>query len=208
MKSFHAYYNEMLAANTGRFDSVRLAITGDNLVAAGTINEAIADYNEMETNRKFINSLIINKLAAGDTLDASDTTALESIFSQHWITAGMSVYNAAAILGKEYYAPEISSRQMQPVTEAKAETKKENKKTFTPKVYPNPANDRLFITGLTEGLNMLEIYDTYGRLVIKQQAKETNHSVELTGMINGIYYIRIVNEEKDMFYQRFVLLKK
>lgn len=206
--SFHAFYNEMLAANTGRFDSVRLAITGDNLVAAGTINEAIADDNEMETNRKFINSLIINKLAAGDTLDGADTTALEAIFEQHWITAGMSVYNAAAMLGKEYYAPEISSRLVQAVTEMKTETKKETPVKAVPRVYPNPANDRLFITGMTEGLNVLEIYDSYARQVIKKQTHELNHSIDLSGIVNGIYYIRIANDENELFFQRFVVLKK
>lgn len=119
--SFQRFYSEMDTSNIGSFGAIREAIDSNMVDSAATLNELVTDINSIEYSRKSVNSVIINKILQGLDPDAADSTLLEYIFAQHWIIAGKAVYEAAAILGKEYHSPEVSFRKS---TEAAEETKK------------------------------------------------------------------------------------
>ena len=204
MKSFHAFYNAMLAANIGKFDSVNIALRESDLESADAINESISDENNIEANNKIINNLIINKISVGDTLNSSDTTALEEIFTQHWDTAGLAVYSAAAILFKEYYTEveEVSPRLAQ-----QPQQKPPAKEAGSIKLFPNPANSKLYITGLTGEKNTIEVYDCYGRLVYKKPNAEETSEIDISFLANGLYSFRVLNSTGICFKTTFALLK-
>ncbi|HMR45744.1 MAG TPA: T9SS type A sorting domain-containing protein [Bacteroidia bacterium] len=204
--SFRAFYNAMRNANIGKFDSVKQAVKADDIAAAATINSSIAESNDMEANYKLINSLIIGKLAAGDTLDASDTTALESLLAQHWLTAGNSVYSAAALLGKEYYSLELPALR-HGGSQAQNELPEKTLPADKVRIQPNPVNNTLFITGLSDASNELVVYDIYGRLIIKKQTNDTNSSIDVSSLSDGVYNLRIKNETGEYFKKRFVVIK-
>ena len=204
--SFRAFYNAMLNANIGKFDSVKQAVKADDITAAATINSSIAESNDMEANYKLINSLIIGKLAVGDTLDASDTIALESLLAQHWLIAGNSVYSAAALLGREYYSPELPA-----LRHGGSQTQNELPEKTLPadkvRIQPNPTNSTLYVSGMPEGKNEIEVYDIYGRLLLKKNASATGSIIDVSSLSDGVYNIRIKNEAGEYFKKRFVVIK-
>jgi hypothetical protein len=204
--SFRAFYNAMLNANIGKFDSVKQAVKADDIAAAATINSSIAESNDMEANHKLINSLIIGKLAAGDTLDASDTTALESLLAQHWLIAGKSVYSAAALLGKEYYSPELPA-----LRHGGSQTQNELPEKTLPadkvRIQPNPANSLLLVTGMSNGKNEMQVYDLYGRLLFKKQNNSSSGLIDVSSLAEGVYNLRIRNEADEYFRTRFIVIK-
>ena len=204
--SFRAFYNVMLNANIGKFDSVKQAIKADDIAAAATINSSITESNDMEANYKLINSLIIGKLAAGDTLDATDTTALESLLAQHWLIAGKSVYSAAALLGKEYYSPELPA-----LRQGGSHTQNELPEKTLPadkvRIQPNPANSLLLVTGMSDGKNEMQVYDLYGRLLFTKQNNSSSGVIDVSSLAEGIYNLRIRNETDEYFRTRFIVIK-
>ena len=196
----------MLNANIGKFDSVKQAIKADDIAAAATINSSITESNDMEANYKLINSLIIGKLAAGDTLDATDTTALESLLAQHWLIAGKSVYSAAALLGKEYYSPELPA-----LRQGGSHTQNELPEKTLPadkvRIQPNPANSLLLVTGMSDGKNEMQVYDLYGRLLFTKQNNSSSGVIDVSSLAEGIYNLRIRNETDEYFRTRFIVIK-
>lgn len=53
-------------------------------------------------------------------------------------------------------------------------------------IYPNPANDFLYIENLTEPIQV-EIYDLSGKVLLSQEANEARKQVNLSQLSNGIY---------------------
>ncbi len=204
--SFRAFYNAMRNANIGKFDSVKQAVKADDIAAAATINSSITESNDMEANYKLINSLIIGKLAAGDTLDASDTIALESLLAQHWLIAGNSVYSAAALLGREYYSPELPA-----LRHGGSQTQNELPEKTLPadkvRIQPNPVNSLLLVTGMGDGKNEMQVYDLYGRLLFKKQNNSSSGVIDVSSLAEGVYNLRIRNEANEYFRTRFIVIK-
>ena len=63
-------------------------------------------------------------------------------------------------------------------------------------LYPNPANNKtkLEVEGLDSDAD-ITIYDIHGRVLKRMKLKESEREVNiyLTGLIKGIYQVRIVN---------------
>jgi hypothetical protein len=57
-------------------------------------------------------------------------------------------------------------------------------------VYPNPANDKLFIQ--TNGISILkiELVDFTGKLVYTSNSLNQNNGIDISGLANGIYFVK------------------
>ncbi len=64
--------------------------------------------------------------------------------------------------------------------------------TGTVLVYPNPAQDKVTISGL-EGSEQVSLYDVSGRLLQEQKADLHLTHISLSGLSEGVYYIRIMD---------------
>ena len=67
-------------------------------------------------------------------------------------------------------------------------------------IYPNPANDKLYVETLTQTQTLtIEIYDVYGR---QQVTKSLSHQgalvVDLTNLNSGIYFVKVVTENGNV----------
>ena len=70
-------------------------------------------------------------------------------------------------------------------------------------IYPNPANDRLYIEAEGEIENVV-IYDIYGRhQVTKTPSHQEMTSVNVSGLKAGIYFVKI-NTENGEIVKRFI----
>ncbi|MCD4793354.1 MAG: T9SS type A sorting domain-containing protein [Bacteroidales bacterium] len=72
-------------------------------------------------------------------------------------------------------------------------------------VYPNPAEDRIFINfnNISEINYSVEIFDLQGRL-IKSDSNNNQNYVDINNLINGVYIIRIIDELSNVYYSKFI----
>jgi hypothetical protein len=63
-------------------------------------------------------------------------------------------------------------------------------------IYPNPAQDRVFISGITEK-SQLAIYDISGKLVLKQTIS-SEQTINVNNLKSGIYLINIRNNTQNI----------
>jgi len=63
-------------------------------------------------------------------------------------------------------------------------------------IYPNPAQDRVFISGITEK-SQLAIYDISGKLVLKQTIS-SEQAINVNHLKSGIYLINIRNKNHNI----------
>lgn len=65
------------------------------------------------------------------------------------------------------------------------------------RIYPNPSNDILTIDLRADSrIEQIEIVDNAGKLVsLKQINSETSHQLDVSGLPNGLYFIRLRNAE-------------
>jgi len=69
----------------------------------------------------------------------------------------------------------------------------------TPKIYPNPANDILFIQSPSTILGLIYIiYDQFGREVLHGKLINENTSVDLKHLPAGSYYVKIGEKSKHI----------
>jgi len=62
------------------------------------------------------------------------------------------------------------------------------------RVYPNPVSNNLNIE-CEENINKLELYDTFGRIVISQESVQNNTSIDVSSLANGIYILKLRTAE-------------
>jgi len=60
-------------------------------------------------------------------------------------------------------------------------------------IYPNPANDKLQITGVTSGT--VEIINTKGQIVTSLTAADTKTAIDISGLSDGVYIIKIMTDQ-------------
>ncbi len=76
------------------------------------------------------------------------------------------------------------------------------------KIYPNPSSDNLYITANSPETLNLEIFDSFGRLVLNQRILPIESpKISLTHLPSGLYFIRIssIERQKELFYQTKLL---
>ena len=76
------------------------------------------------------------------------------------------------------------------------------------RVYPNPTKKDLLVDlgGISENV-LLEVFDVRGRLILTQETEGTNTRRISLNAENGIYFLRVKNEERVLGIRRFTLLK-
>jgi hypothetical protein len=73
---------------------------------------------------------------------------------------------------------------------------KDETRKFDFAIYPNPATDKIFVSGLPQGRSDVELLDVLGRSVIKRVAgahgvNETSLEIDRPKVASGFYYISV-----------------
>lgn len=199
--SFQMFYDQMIETNIGKLSEVVTAIDSNLVDSAIVLNGSVIDTNNIEYARKTINQILIEKVLKDSILTFADTLNLEFIFYQHWITSGMSVYDAAAILDREYHSPQTSLR----LQNFNSSNQRDLISKF--KVYPNPASNKLFISELQNLNNKIEIYDPFDRLVFKQEFTFHTIEINISNFPNGIYILKLIDDSGGISKASFNVIK-
>ncbi len=73
--------------------------------------------------------------------------------------------------------------------------------TTTVKLYPNPAKDLLFFSGIDEGVYTITIMDMQGKMIMSKKHTQ-NNSIDISFLKNGIYIIELVPQKTGESYRR------
>lgn len=86
------------------------------------------------------------------------------------------------------------------------EVVEENAEPLAIYVYPNPADEELniLLNSLPEGKTMIEFHDVTGRLVLSEEIKSANTSINISSLKQGVYMYRIVNGDSVIARDRIV----
>jgi hypothetical protein len=114
-------------------------------------------------------------------------------------TQNMISYNVA---GTWFHSPYVGSLMMRPVFGAASDfLVSDDIKNSTTKdyiIYPNPANDKLYIKTNEENTNRLinyQVYDLSGRIILSDRFY-TSQSIDVSGLSEGIYFIQLIEKDK------------
>lgn len=71
-------------------------------------------------------------------------------------------------------------------------------------LFPNPAQDYLELNGLQNTNSLLEIMELNGKIVYSKNIFGSVHQVDLSGFINGIYIVKISNNNNQVLKKLIV----
>lgn len=72
-------------------------------------------------------------------------------------------------------------------------------------IYPNPSNNKLCIDGIEE-VTKIVIFDSFGKMILEKNIN-TNTVIETDELLNGIYTIRIMGENKKRLDIKLVIAR-
>lgn len=74
------------------------------------------------------------------------------------------------------------------------------------RIYPNPTSDMLNIDFPVFGIDekIVEIFDVSGKLIVKDSFSSFNHSLDISGLTNGIYVISLSDKDGRQIQKKFV----
>lgn len=70
-------------------------------------------------------------------------------------------------------------------------------------IYPNPVEDKLYLSG--EGVNLVQIYDLQGKMLLNIEMC-ADKTIDLSGLDSGIYVLKIVNNRGSMLVKKIIVM--
>ena len=202
--AYQSYYIAAKNSNSGSFYQIGKYINEKNYNAARDLNTSIVSTNTIESNRIAVNRIYLNKVINNQQLGTADSLTLAAIAYQSPLTGGDAVVSARVILGVD----PIMKRE---VYHPKAIINLQDTETaLTIKVYPNPANDKIYIMpdDLMDGMATVEIFDLTGKIVYNTtiNAAIKLQSLNINTINKGIFNLRITANDKA-YNQKLVIIK-
>ncbi len=145
----------------------------------------------------YLNSWVLDST----TISSSDTTLLNTICDGDLFYDGNAVAAACALLdidfsnaiGGQSILPQLSKLKLSFI------------------IYPNPANESVSLEYyLSEGSANLRIMDLMGRLVANYSinSEENIFTFNVKNLIEGVYFIQIDQNDRNLYTNKFIVIKK
>ena len=61
-------------------------------------------------------------------------------------------------------------------------------------IYPNPISNSFTIKN--EAANLLEVYDVFGRMILRKNLKKNIKTIERNNLKNGLYFFKFLNNDQ------------
>lgn len=203
-QQYNARYNHLKNGNTGKFDNVLRFIENGQLNEAKNINQQINPDNEVEQNLQYAYGVYFDYVLPQLTIPNTVVEQLQLIADTPPCIGGGGVYVARAILGYTETTPVDDKSLEKQVSE--------NISEGTVIVYPNPANDEVFVLldGYENGQKIeVELYNILGTLIINKQVISSNEAISIcTAKIPaGSYILVLKTASKTLYKNRLVVIK-
>ncbi|MEI6823209.1 MAG: T9SS type A sorting domain-containing protein [Bacteroidota bacterium] len=202
---YQNFYDTTKVTNIGKLYEVDKLILNIDYDKADSLNSLLTGINLIETNQIEVNRIYLTKLLF-DTISSVDSLSLVNIAYQSTFTGGKGVYGARVILGIDIDTLD----NILPKSLIHQDINKKMTGTSDIKVYPNPANNMLYIEfdNMTDGIAKVEFFDMTGKLHYSTSINTTLklQTLNISSIKVGIYYLRISTTTK-INNQKLVIIK-
>jgi Secretion system C-terminal sorting domain len=194
----------MDTSNAGRFQKV-LAIAATYPDSAAYLNSIITPSGESETLLQAFNVLYFDKIQSGDTLSPADSSGLEYLTLLSRSAYGNIVHDAVATLFLEIHPEEISLRSVATQSNSLVPSLSINS-NYEVKIFPNPGKENIAFVSTSE-INMIEFYNAYGSLLLKERLKARETVVDINTLPAGVYIVKTMLLSGNVVIKKFILQK-
>lgn len=161
-------------------------------------------------SQSIINNIIVNPIPPQPFItNIANTLQSSSISGNQWLLSGLPIGGATATS----YIPTATGFYSVMVTDVNGctnisdsiyilITSINNIGSANICIYPNPVKDELIISGLTNGENVLTVFDAVGKVVLSVITSNTKEKIKTT-FTKGIYFISIKNALHQIQMLRF-----
>jgi hypothetical protein len=163
-------------------------------------NTSIVPTNLVEQSQQEFNTLYLEYLAQNKKLNPAQLSSMISIAQQCPSYYGVSVYQARTVLfdiNKQTYrnacenvSPSRSSKRM-------AQTIDNAEQLTSVNVFPNPANNQLFVNANDYTQVSIKLYNIMGVLVA-DKIVVNNHSLDISNFASGVYTYKVYNNDTEL----------
>ncbi len=211
---YQAFYAIASTKNVGKFEQVTQYILSGDIASAIFANNAIIPNNNIETNERAVNDILLAQLnylmdtTKGDiyVLDQEQRATLHAIAVQSPTYGGEAVYRARTML----WIDVPNETPVNPNQPQQFRNRVESK-TSNYKLYPNPNSGNMVLEYKLEGTESAEfrIYDIAGRLVKQLTLDAGNKTVLIDGteLNAGIYYYDVKDGENNRKSEKLIIIK-
>jgi hypothetical protein len=163
-------------------------------------NTSIVPTNLVEQSQQEFNTLYLEYLAQNKKLTPAQLSSMISIAQQCPSYYGISVYQARTVLfdiTKQTYrnacenvSPSKSSKRM-------AQTIDNAEQLTSVNVFPNPANNQLFVNADDYTQVSIKLYNIMGVLVA-DKIVVNNNSIDISNFASGVYTYKVYNNDTEL----------
>jgi hypothetical protein len=210
--SLYSFMNSMKSNNTG------LLLAVDSLIHQAEkkssiinnvkqANTAIVPSNLVEQSQQEFNNLYLEYLAQNKKLTPAQLSSMISIAQQCPSYYGVSVYQARTVLfdiNKQTYrnacenvSPSRSSKRM-------AQTIDNAEQLTSVNVFPNPANNQLFVNANDYTQVSIKLYNIMGVLVA-DKIVVNNNSLDISNFASGLYTYKVYNNDTELKVGKLII---
>ena len=73
-------------------------------------------------------------------------------------------------------------------------------------IYPNPANESITISGLTE-ITKFRLFDVLGKVIMEKETSFTDTTIELNNISSGLYFYSLSNQKQVLKSGKIIVNK-
>lgn len=105
---------------------------------------------------------------------------------------------------KELFVAAVNSGKIFKITTGSLATDEASNITSI-SIHPNPASEKVFIEGLPDMNNTIDLISTEGKIVLEKAKIENDGSVDITGIPPGAYYLIIKSGDVKSYSQKLII---
>lgn len=209
--------------NTGLLDSVKTIATHPDLnnnlnllQSAAFTNSTVSPLLNTEDRAKIVNTILLDMAFMGTTsLTPQQLSTLQGMAAECPYTEDTAVYDARVLVApydttdylnvcETEYNFENNGRFMQQDNKHKNDVASEERI----EIYPNPANDVLYVHNSTKNTNLqIEIHNIFGQLVMLLKIENNkNIQISIIDLPAGLYTIKIKNNN-SLWSNKFIIYR-
>ncbi len=217
------FYENLVGSNIAKLQEVEVLLYQGDYNAANTLLADIepTSAHAVETNYKNYYALYANYLAldTSDVYSQADSTALFELANLCPSPNGACIHQARALYQAIYnvnvnymdcFEGEPSERKSNNVESKKEDLELNDLSNISNiEIFPNPANSRLYITTVGNSENLeITFKDLTNRTIATRKIKTLNNQGVLDiELINGIYFVTIINDANEKFIKKVLIAK-
>ncbi len=206
------FMNSIKSNNTGLLlavDSlIHQAEKKSSLVSvAQNANTAIVPTNLVEQGQQEFNTLYLEYLAQNKTLNPSQLSSMINLAQQCPSYYGISVYQARTVLfdiTKQTYLNTCENVKSLESSKRIAQTTDNADQLTSVNVFPNPANNQLFVNTNDYAQVNIKLYNIMG-ILVADKTVINNNSLDISNFANGVYTYKVYNNDAELKVGKLII---